>query len=272
MNTAMSVVDRQQRILLSLRGEVHLGRSKAEMVGGADLSSQRDGGELVTQADTEEGRTCPHRPGDELAGGREPRSLSIVLAAHGTAQHHECVSVHNRRHRMVPGVHLDDVCPGVAPKLPESAWAAGGLVNDDQDLRHGETLRAFCHGRMPELLQLGYRFRPTGRQLLLLRDGQVGLLSIFAHDLPGGGWVVRNHGIDGAGNGVDTLEHMILLTALSVLAITVPTIVFIFALLSILRSDRLTGTGKVIWIVVCFCFPLVGPIVWFIAGKSTALN
>ena len=94
---------------------------------------------------------------------------------------------------------------------------------------------------MPELLQPEYRFRPTGRQLLLLSDGQVVLLSIFAHDLP-------------------------------LLAITVPIIVFAFALLSILRSDRLTGTGKVIWIVVCFCFPLVGPIVWFIAGKSTALN
>jgi hypothetical protein len=85
MNTAMFVVDRQQRVLLSLRGEVHLGRSKAEMVGGADLSSQRDGGELVTQADAEEGRTCLHRPGDELAGGGEPRSLSIVLTAHRAA-------------------------------------------------------------------------------------------------------------------------------------------------------------------------------------------
>ena len=57
---------------------------------------------------------------------------------------------------------------------------------------------------------------------------------------------------------------------LSVSAITVPIIAFVFALLSILRSDRLTGTRKVIWIVVCFS--LVGPIVWFIAGKSTALN
>jgi len=94
---------------------------------------------------------------------------------------------------------------------------------------------------MPELLQPEYRFRPTGRQLLLLSDGQVVLLSIFAHDLP-------------------------------LLAITVPIIVFAFALLSILRSGRLTGAGKVIWIVVCFCFPLVGPIVWFIAGKSTGLN
>ena len=112
---------------------------------------------------------------------------------------------------------------------------------NDEDLRHGETLRAFCHGRMPELLQPGYRFRPTGRQLLLLRDGRAGLLSIFAHDLP-------------------------------LLAITVPIIVFAFALLSILRSDYVTGAGRVTWIVVCFCFPLVGPIVWFIAGKSTALN
>ena len=93
---------------------------------------------------------------------------------------------------MVPGVDLDDVCPGVAPKLPESAWAAGRLVNDE-DLRHGETLRAFCHGRMPELLQPGYRFRPTGRQLLLLRDGRAGLLSIFAHDSVGLGHHRSDH-------------------------------------------------------------------------------
>ena len=59
---------------------------------------------------------------------------------------------------------------------------------------------------------------------------------------------------------------------LSVSAITVPIIAFVFALLSILRSDYVTGAGRVTWIVVCFCFPLVGPIVWFIAGKSTALN
>ncbi len=108
-------------------------------------------------------------------------------------------------------------------------------MNDEQDKRDGERVRGFCKGSMPELVQQEYRFRPTGRQLLLLSDGQVVLLSIFAHDLP-------------------------------LLAITVPIIVFAFALLSILRSDRLTGAGKVIWIVVCF--PLVGPIVWFIAGKS----
>ena len=59
---------------------------------------------------------------------------------------------------------------------------------------------------------------------------------------------------------------------LSVSAITVPIIAFVFALLSILRSDYVTGAGRVTWIVVCFCFPRVGPIVWFIAGKSTALN
>ena len=111
---------------------------------------------------------------------------------------------------------------------------------NDEDLRHGETLRAFCHGRMPELLQPGYRFRPTGRQLLLLRDGR----------------------------GCCQFSPMIL----SVSAITVPIIAFVFALLSILRSDYVTGAGRVTWIVVCFCFPLVGPIVWFIAGKSTALN
>ncbi|MSS44498.1 hypothetical protein FYJ43_00125 [Cutibacterium sp. WCA-380-WT-3A] len=49
-------------------------------------------------------------------------------------------------------------------------------------------------------------------------------------------------------------------------------IVFVMSLLSILRADHLTGTGKTIWIVICFCFPVVGPVVWFIAGRNAALS
>ncbi|EFS74226.1 PLDc_N domain-containing protein [Propionibacterium sp. NM47_B9-13] len=56
------------------------------------------------------------------------------------------------------------------------------------------------------------------------------------------------------------------------MAIVVPVIMFVFALLSILRSNHLTDVGKVIWIVVCLCFPVVGPIVWLIAGRNTALR
>ncbi|WCC79858.1 PLDc N-terminal domain-containing protein [Cutibacterium equinum] len=59
---------------------------------------------------------------------------------------------------------------------------------------------------------------------------------------------------------------------ISILAIVVPVALFILALLSILGSDMLTGAGKLIWIVICFCFPIIGPIVWFIAGKNKALS
>ncbi|MGK2309641.1 PLDc N-terminal domain-containing protein [Cutibacterium sp. V970] len=64
----------------------------------------------------------------------------------------------------------------------------------------------------------------------------------------------------------------IALIILYALAIVVPIALFILALLSILGSGMLTGSGKLIWTVVCFCFPVVGPIVWFIAGKKRALS
>ncbi|MDU3080948.1 MAG: PLDc N-terminal domain-containing protein [Cutibacterium avidum] len=64
----------------------------------------------------------------------------------------------------------------------------------------------------------------------------------------------------------------IVFTILCILAVAVPLALFILALLSILSSDMLTGAGKLIWIVVCFCFPIIGLIVWFIAGKNMALS
>ncbi|MBS6331935.1 PLDc N-terminal domain-containing protein [Cutibacterium avidum] len=64
----------------------------------------------------------------------------------------------------------------------------------------------------------------------------------------------------------------IVFTILCILAVAVPLALLILALLSILSSDMLTGAWKLIWIVVCFCFPIIGPIVWFIAGKNMALS
>ena len=64
----------------------------------------------------------------------------------------------------------------------------------------------------------------------------------------------------------------IVFTILCILAVAVPLALFILALLSILSSDMLTGAGKLMCIVVCFCFPIIGPIVWFIAGKNMALS
>ncbi|MCF6769551.1 PLD nuclease N-terminal domain-containing protein [Corynebacterium sp. MC-04] len=35
-----------------------------------------------------------------------------------------------------------------------------------------------------------------------------------------------------------------------------------------MSSSRYTVFGKIIWIVVTFCFPILGPIVWFIWGRN----
>ncbi|MCK2241933.1 MULTISPECIES: PLDc N-terminal domain-containing protein [unclassified Crossiella] len=48
-------------------------------------------------------------------------------------------------------------------------------------------------------------------------------------------------------------------------------LLFLFALISILRSQRLTGGGKFLWIVVALAYPFLGSLGWFIFGKSAQL-
>lgn len=48
-------------------------------------------------------------------------------------------------------------------------------------------------------------------------------------------------------------------------------ILWITALISILRSQRYTGAGKFLWIVVVFVFPFLGCLVWFFAGREAQL-
>jgi hypothetical protein len=46
---------------------------------------------------------------------------------------------------------------------------------------------------------------------------------------------------------------------------------FVAAAVSVVRSPRLTSTGRVLWIVALLVFPLLGPVVWFLVGRrSTA--
>jgi len=45
-------------------------------------------------------------------------------------------------------------------------------------------------------------------------------------------------------------------------------VLFIAALVSVLRSRVLTGGGKVLWILVVFAFPFLGPLGWFIWGRK----
>lgn len=54
--------------------------------------------------------------------------------------------------------------------------------------------------------------------------------------------------------------------------IAVQAILFIAALVSIVRSTRYTGGGKFLWVVVVFFAPLLGPIGWFIAGRTAQIR
>ncbi|RKT70114.1 phospholipase D-like protein [Saccharothrix variisporea] len=48
-------------------------------------------------------------------------------------------------------------------------------------------------------------------------------------------------------------------------------VLWVAALVSVLRHPRLTGGGKFLWILVIFAFPLLGSIGWFVAGKDAQL-
>lgn len=49
-------------------------------------------------------------------------------------------------------------------------------------------------------------------------------------------------------------------------------VLFIAALVSILRSKRYTGGGKFLWVVVVFFAPFFGALGWFIAGKTAKIR
>ena len=65
----------------------------------------------------------------------------------------------------------------------------------------------------------------------------------------------------GAGGAV-----LLAIIAISLLAL------FIAALVSIVPTSRLSGGGKLLWIVIVFVFPLLGSIVWFAFGRRTNLD
>lgn len=46
---------------------------------------------------------------------------------------------------------------------------------------------------------------------------------------------------------------------------------FVGALVSISRSTNYNTGGKALWVLVCFAFPLVGPLVWFGFGKNSTM-
>jgi hypothetical protein len=48
-------------------------------------------------------------------------------------------------------------------------------------------------------------------------------------------------------------------------------ILWIVAAVSIVRNDRLTGGGKLLWFVVIIAFPFLGCLGWFLFGRNAAL-
>jgi hypothetical protein len=56
------------------------------------------------------------------------------------------------------------------------------------------------------------------------------------------------------------------------LLLLIPALLFLGALVSILASRRYTGGGKLLWVVVVFCLPLLGPLGWFLGGRTAQIR
>lgn len=69
---------------------------------------------------------------------------------------------------------------------------------------------------------------------------------------------------------LDASHPAIILLILAPISIQV--VLFVSGLVSVLRSPRYTGGGKFLWIVVIFFAPLLGPIGWFVAGRSAQIR
>jgi Phospholipase_D-nuclease N-terminal len=65
------------------------------------------------------------------------------------------------------------------------------------------------------------------------------------------------------------MNDLVNIRSLSVwnLLLLIQSVLFIIALITILVSRRYTGGGKLIWVLLVFVLPVVGPIVWLIWGR-----
>lgn len=48
-------------------------------------------------------------------------------------------------------------------------------------------------------------------------------------------------------------------------------VLWVAAVVSVLRNGRLTGGGKLLWIAVILAFPFLGSLGWFVFGKDARL-
>lgn len=47
---------------------------------------------------------------------------------------------------------------------------------------------------------------------------------------------------------------------------------FVLCLISIISSARYTGGGKLLWAVLVFVFPIIGPVVWWVGGRKAIIR
>jgi len=62
---------------------------------------------------------------------------------------------------------------------------------------------------------------------------------------------------------------VVIVIAIVVLALLV---LFVAAIVSILRSPLLSGDGRALWIVIVVVFQFVGPLAWFLFGRNLRLS
>lgn len=52
----------------------------------------------------------------------------------------------------------------------------------------------------------------------------------------------------------------------------IPAILWIIALVDVLKSDFSDSTNKLIWVIVIFLFPIVGAVIYFIIGTKQKIQ
>jgi len=52
----------------------------------------------------------------------------------------------------------------------------------------------------------------------------------------------------------------------------IPAVLWIIALVDVLKSDFSDSTNKLIWVIVIFLFPIVGAIIYFIIGTKQKIK
>lgn len=58
----------------------------------------------------------------------------------------------------------------------------------------------------------------------------------------------------------------------ALIPVAIQVVLFLSALVSILRSQRYTGGGKLLWAAVVFFAPFLGPLGWWLGGRRAQIR